>query len=45
MVVVSGQAGAADVAREIGADAFVPKPFDPVQILEVVRRLAAPVRS
>lgn len=42
IVVVTGRAQAADVARgeELGVDAYLTKPFEPSELVEVVIRLA-----
>jgi CheY-like chemotaxis protein len=43
VVLVSARAQARDLARgrEIGVDGYVTKPFEPDELIEVVRRLAA----
>jgi DNA-binding response OmpR family regulator len=40
-VVVTGRAQAVDVARaeELGVDAYLTKPFEPAELVEVVGRL------
>jgi DNA-binding response OmpR family regulator len=42
VVLLSARAQQADLARgrEIGVDAYLTKPFDPDQLIEIVRRLA-----
>ena len=44
IVLISARTRPADLARgeAAGADAYVTKPFDPDQVVEVVRRLVAP---
>jgi len=43
IVIVSGRSTPADIARgeEAGADGYVTKPFEPSELVEVCRRLAA----
>jgi CheY-like chemotaxis protein len=47
LVMVTGRAQAVDVARgeEVGADAYLTKPFEPAELIEVVTRLAKSHRS
>ncbi|HEX6875922.1 MAG TPA: response regulator [Nocardioidaceae bacterium] len=47
VVMVTGRAQAADLARgeELGADAYLTKPFEPAELIEVVTRLARSRRS
>jgi CheY-like chemotaxis protein len=47
VVMVTGRAQAADIARgeETGADAYLTKPFEPAELIEVVTRLARSHRS
>ncbi len=42
VVIVTGRAQAADVARgtDVGVDAYLTKPFEPAELVEVVARLA-----
>jgi DNA-binding response OmpR family regulator len=42
VVMVTGRAQAADVARgeEVGVEAYLTKPFEPAELIEVVTRLA-----
>jgi DNA-binding response OmpR family regulator len=44
VVMVTGRAQPADVARgeELGVDAYLTKPFEPAELIEVVLRLARP---
>jgi DNA-binding response OmpR family regulator len=46
VVMVTGRAQPADIARgeEIGADAYLTKPFEPAELVDVVMRLAGPHR-
>lgn len=39
LVVISALPEAREVASEIGADAVIPKPFEPADVLAAVRRL------
>ena len=47
IVMVTGRAQAADRARgeEVGVDAYLTKPFEPAELIEVVTRLARQRRS
>lgn|SRR5512145_1683980 len=47
VVMVTGRAQAADLARgkEVGVDAYLTKPFEPAELIEVVTRLARRGRS
>jgi CheY-like chemotaxis protein len=47
VVMVTGRAQAADLARgkEVGVDAYLTKPFEPAELIEVVTRLARQGRS
>jgi CheY-like chemotaxis protein len=47
VVMVTGRAQAADVSRgeEVGVDAYLTKPFEPAELIEVVTRLARKRRS
>jgi CheY-like chemotaxis protein len=47
IVMVTGRAQAADLARgeEVGVDAYLTKPFEPAELIEVVTRLARRRRS
>lgn len=47
IVMVTGRAQAADLARgkEVGVDAYLTKPFEPAELIEVVTRLARERRS
>ena len=47
IVMVTGRAQAADLARgeEVGVDAYLTKPFEPAELIEVVTRLARQRRS
>ena len=47
VVMVTGRAQAADVTRgeELGADAYLTKPFEPAELIAVVTRLARSHRS
>jgi CheY-like chemotaxis protein len=47
VVMVTGRAQAADLARgeEVGVDAYLTKPFEPAELIEVVTRLARRRRS
>jgi CheY-like chemotaxis protein len=47
VVMVTGRAQAADLARgqEVGVDAYLTKPFEPAELIEVVTRLAQRRRS
>ena len=47
VVMVTGRAQAADLTRgkELGADAYLTKPFEPAELIEVVTRLARSRRS
>ena len=47
VVMVTGRAQAADLERgeEVGADAYLTKPFEPAELIEVVTRLARRGRS
>jgi DNA-binding response OmpR family regulator len=44
VVMVTGRAQPADIARgeELGVDAYLTKPFEPAELVEVVLRLARP---
>ncbi len=44
VVMVTGRAQPADIARgeELGVDAYLTKPFEPAELIEVVLRLARP---
>jgi CheY-like chemotaxis protein len=44
VVLLSARAQGADLARgkEIGVDAYLTKPFDPEELIDVVRRLSSP---
>jgi len=47
LVMVTGRAQAVDLARgeEMGVDAYLTKPFEPAELIEVVTRLARSHRS
>jgi CheY-like chemotaxis protein len=47
VVMVTGRAQAADLAQgeEVGVDAYLTKPFEPAELIEVVTRLAKKRRS
>lgn len=47
VVMVTGRAQAADVARgeEVGVEAYLTKPFEPAELIEVVTRLARKHRT
>ncbi len=47
VVMVTGRAQAADLARgeEVGVDAYLTKPFEPAELIEVVTRLARTRRA
>ena len=47
VVMVTGRAQAADVARgeEVGVEAYLTKPFEPAELVEVVTRLAREGRA
>lgn len=44
LVLVSSSPHAPEISARIGAAAFLPKPFEPVEILNAVARLVAPAR-
>lgn len=47
VVMVTGRAQAADLARgeEVGVEAYLTKPFEPAELIEVVTRLAKERRA
>ena len=47
VVIVTGRAQASDISRgeAVGADAYVTKPFEPAELVDVVTRLARAGRS